>query len=109
MTNDTMTHATRSGYALCHTARGGTTFGSVFMRYAEGTDAATCSDCRAIIAFGGSGGLPKPEPVAEHPVHSTLLAEMQRQIKVKYRLKYGINLDDPDWAVEDYRPLRNRR
>lgn len=72
------------------------------------TDNVTCSDCKAVMARG-TAALPTPEVVQGPSVRSTLLAEMQRQIKIKYRHRYGIDLDDPEWASEDYRPLRNRR
>lgn len=67
------------------------------------TDGVTCADCLAVMARGPKA-LPTPEVTKSASVHSTLLDEMQRQIKVLYRHKYGIDLDEPEWTQESVAP-----
>lgn len=54
-------------------------------------DEVACEDCQAVIRNGGSK-------------RHDLLGEIQADM-----LKRNPRLADPEWTVEDYRPLRNRR
>jgi hypothetical protein len=114
-----MGHATRTAFGqsvnLCDDARrfllqraignGGEGF---TLRGFTATDV-TCADCSTVLDARSASALPAPEVVQGPPVRSKLMDEIKRQMRVKYRLTHGIDLDEPEWASEDYRPLRNRR
>src|SRR6188768_1461778 len=97
----TTTHATKRAFGqavnLCDDARrflsqrATGTGGEGFTLRGWTADAVTCADCSLVLARQSAFALPAPEVVQGPPVHSTLLAEMRRQIRVKYRIRHGID------------------
>jgi hypothetical protein len=70
------------------------------------TGGVTCPDC-LLVFRGGPRALPAPVVTKSPPVKSKLMDQIVANMR--RNPKYAGWIDDPEWTIEDYRPLRNRR
>jgi len=65
-----------------------------------------CEDCVAVVR-GGYKAL--PAPIIPASSATPLRNPIGKAIQASMLKRYGPSIADPEWTVEDHRPLRNRR